>query len=254
MVCHLWGGSPLFDQACFCPAPFSPTPPQLKHICSSSPSASQIFLSNLHSWCHGTVRTICFSSENLIMWESLLTRASFPPLPWGLQASVQPQLSGEGEGAIWAPPCSREHWGANPVVNQALTWVWSGKMIEIRATSLALLFVAIKSKHQLFGGLGFSLQLNFWTVDKEKSIGLYRCGVAWLTHGKFGLSTVCIWSPQISLLCCCSYCCSFLICPSPCPTFSPELHNNLHKEGKVGTNVPVIQMGKLRLGEVVWFM
>lgn len=76
----------------------------------------------------------------------------FPPLPWGLQALVQHQPSGK-EVAIWDPPCRRASWRTNAVLTQALTWVWSCKMIGIRATSLALLFAAMKSKSQLLGAL-----------------------------------------------------------------------------------------------------
>ena len=34
-------------------------------------------------------------------------------------------------------------------------------------------------------------------------------------------------------------------------SFSPEPHSNLHKEGKVGVKRPIIQVRKLRLGEVM---
>lgn len=148
----LLGVGLLIDQAYFHPAPFSLTPPQPKPTCSCSPSASQIFLSSLHSSCHGTVRTICCSAENLIMWESLLSW-HVPPLPWGLQALVQHQPSGKGEIAIWAPSLKRSKLGKKCCFNQALTWVWSGGMIGLWAASLALLLAAMKSKSQLLGAL-----------------------------------------------------------------------------------------------------
>lgn len=74
----------------------------------------------------------------------------FPPLPWDLHALVQKQPSGKGEGTVWVPPYSRASWGANAVANQAVTGVWSGKMIGFGATSLALLFAVMKSRSQLF--------------------------------------------------------------------------------------------------------
>lgn len=55
------------------------------------------------------------------------------PLPWGLQALAQQQPSGKGEGTIWAPLCGRVSWGTNALVNQVLTWVWSGRTIGIKA-------------------------------------------------------------------------------------------------------------------------
>lgn len=52
-----------------------------------------------------------------------------------------------------APPCHRRSWGTDAFVNQALTWVGSGRMIGIGATNLALLFADTKIKDQLFGAL-----------------------------------------------------------------------------------------------------
>lgn len=93
----------------------------------------------------------------LFLWKTHHVRVTtywhFPPLPWGLQALVQHQPSGKGEVAIWDPPCSTASWGTIAVLTQALTWVWYGKMIGIRAMSLALLFAAMKSKSQLLGAL-----------------------------------------------------------------------------------------------------
>ena len=70
----LLGVSLLIDQGCL----FSPRPTLTRAYLFCCPAASQIFLSRLPSWCHGTVRTVCFSPENLIMWESGLPRVFLP--------------------------------------------------------------------------------------------------------------------------------------------------------------------------------
>lgn len=53
-------------------------------------------------------------------------------------------------------------WRTNAIDNQALTWVWSGRMIGIRAISLTLLLAVITSKNQLFGVL---VSLSSLTLD-----------------------------------------------------------------------------------------
>lgn len=123
MVCHRLGQASSAIRTAF--------------VLPDSPSASPIFLSCLHSWCHGTVRTICFSSENLVMWESLPPRVFLPFLvvrrlwdssrcPGKEHVPSGPLLGAERVG------------GTSAAVYQVLTWVWSAAWLGLEKVMIGI--------------------------------------------------------------------------------------------------------------------
>lgn len=95
------------------------------------------------------------------------TYLRFPPLAWVCRLWYNNSHLGKEE-VLCGPARAAEHsGGANAVVNQALTGVWSGRMIGIRPVSLALL-VVITSEHQPFGALVSlsSLTLDTWQGEE----------------------------------------------------------------------------------------
>lgn len=70
-----------------------------------------------------------------------------------------------------------------------------------------------------------------------------------MRQGKFELSTLCVWSPHISLLAAVPIAAHSLLVLD---TFFllARASQYFHKEGKVGVKRPIIQVRKLRFGEV----